>query len=103
MIGQANYELEDKSAAREAFNEAAKFSDGRRAANGWISFLDSEIQGKVQFAIFEASVRLEGLQNEQKSCKQLEVLGQNLPEGCKTIEDRLKEGAATLAELKGEA
>lgn len=103
MIGQAHYEMEDKAAAREAFNEAAKFADGRRAAQGWISFMNAEVEGKKQFAIFEASVRLEGLQNEQKGCKQIEVLGQNQPDSCKTVETRIAEAKANIEELRGGA
>ncbi|MAK60724.1 MAG: hypothetical protein CMK09_07075 [Ponticaulis sp.] len=100
MIGQAQYELGNRGAARESFQAATNFSDGRRAANGWINFLRSEVVGQIQFDIFEASTRLEGLQNEKKACDQLRVLGDALPDGCSTVDDRIAEVDAELVELR---
>ena len=99
MIGQAHYEMEDRAAARESFREAAKFADGRRAANGWINFLKSEVIGQIQFAIFEANTRYEGLQNEKKACDQLRVLGDALPDGCSDVADRITTVEAELVDL----
>tara|TARA_B100000678_G_scaffold194397_3_gene162830 strand:- start:20 stop:1429 length:1410 start_codon:yes stop_codon:yes gene_type:complete len=99
MIGQANYELDNVPAAEESFRDAANFADGRRAANGWLGFLRAEREGERAFARFEVSTRLEGLRNEKKSCEQLKVLGDNLPEGCSTVDERIKAVEAELAEM----
>ncbi len=99
MIGQAMYELDRKDEARDFFNEAARFSDGRRAANGWISFLDSEIRTQIALRRFNLQTRLQGLVNEKESCDQLRVLGNNLPEGCSTVDTRISEVQAELTDL----
>lgn len=103
MIGQANYELGDKAAARASFNDATNFGDGRRAAQGWLNFLRAEEQTAKQFEIFQAVTKLEGLQNEKKGCDRLRVLGDNLPDGCSTVDTRIAEQEAIVAELQGGA
>ena len=103
MIGQANYELDNKAAARDSFSDAADFADGRRAAQGWLNFLRAEEQTARQFVIFQEATKLEGLQNEKKGCERLKVLGDNLPDGCSTVDERIAEQQAVLAELQGEA
>lgn len=103
MIGQSNYELGDKAAAREAFNDATKFGDGRRAAQGWISFLDAERRTQEQFVIFQAVTKLEGLQNTKKNCDRLRVLGDNLPDECNSIDASIEEQQAVVTELQGGA
>ena len=91
MIGQALYELDRKDEARDFFNEATRFSDGRQGARGWISFLDSEERTARALVIFNLQTRLQGLNNEKESCESLRVLGNNLPEGCGTVDDRITE------------
>lgn len=101
LIGQSHYELDERQEAREAFLAAQKFSDGRRAGSGWIQFMNAEVETKKQFALFEQSVKVEGLQNEQKSCNRLKVLGENLPESCQDIDQRVEEAVAKFKELQG--
>lgn len=101
LIGQSHYELDQREEAREAFKAAQKFTDGRRAGAGWIDFMNAEVETKRQFAIFEVQVRLEGLENEKKSCERLKVIGDNLPETCLTIEERLKDTKSRMTELTG--
>jgi len=100
LIGQSNYELGNREAAREAFQAGTRFADGRRAAQGWLGFMSAEVETQRQFAIFEASVRVEGLKNEKKGCERLKVLGENLPESCLTLDERLEAAEAQLAELR---
>jgi len=99
MIGQAMYELDRKGEARDFFNEATRFSDGRRAANGWINFLDSEVRTQIALQRFQLQTRLQGLTNEKDSCQELIVFGSNLPEGCSTIDDRIAEVQAEIDQL----
>ena len=99
MIGQAMYELDRKGEARDFFNEATRFSDGRRAANGWINFLDSEVRTQLALQRFQLQTRLQGLTNEKDSCQELIVFGSNLPEGCSTIDDRIAEVQAEIDQL----
>ncbi len=101
LIGQSYYELGEREQAREAFQAAQKFSDGRRAGRGWIDFMNAEVETKKQFAIFEQTVKLEGLRNEKKGCDRLKVIGDNLPDTCLTIDERIETAEAALAELKG--
>ncbi|MAP94650.1 MAG: hypothetical protein CMK07_06830 [Ponticaulis sp.] len=101
MIGQSLYEQGNKAGARESFRDATNFADGRRAAQGWIGFLDSEERAEEAFALFEVRTRLETLQNEKKACDQLRVLGDALPEGCSTVDDRITEVEAEIAAIQG--
>lgn len=99
LIGQSRYELENRAEAREAFRKATDFRDGRRAGNGWLNFMRAEEETAKAFTRFEQQVKVEGLINEQKSCERLKVLGENLPDGCTTIETRLEEEQEKLKAL----
>lgn len=85
MIGQSRYERGDRSGAAEAFRNA-----GNRAGRSWLQFMASEVATKNALVCFEVQSAYLALENEQKVCKRLAVLGdENVPEGCKTIEERI--------------
>ena len=99
LIGQSYYELDNKSEARASFNEAQKFTDGRRAGRGWIQFLDAEIRTALEYKIFQANVKAEGYKNEKKGCDRLIILGQNLPESCEGIDEKIAAADEELTSL----
>ncbi|MEL7451911.1 MAG: hypothetical protein AAGJ50_00865 [Pseudomonadota bacterium] len=95
QIGQSRYEREDRSGAREAFRQA-----NNRGGRGWLAFLDSEDRTAKALVVFEqANIRQE-IENEQKACKQLEVLGGEPDENCATVDERLAEATERLNELQ---
>ncbi|WP_233355663.1 tetratricopeptide repeat protein [Henriciella litoralis] len=95
LIGQSRYERDDRSGAREAFNNA-----NNRAGRGWLDFMRSEEQTEVALVRFEAQSLVQDLENEQKRCKQLAVLGEeNAPEACATVEERLADAQAKFEAL----
>ena len=99
LIGQSLYELDRKGEAADYFREATNFTDGRSGGRGWLSFLESERRTQRAYARFQLATRLEGLTNEKSSCDQLSVLGNALPDGCSTVEDRIAEVRAELDAL----
>lgn len=101
LIGQSYYELGDRAKAREAFVAAQKYADGKRAGSGWIAFMNAEVETKKQYEIFQLSVKIEGVQNEKKSCDRLKVLGDQLPEACSDVTPRLEALKVELEELQG--
>jgi tetratricopeptide (TPR) repeat protein len=95
LIGQSRYERNDRAGASEAFSNA-----NNRGGRGWLGFMRSEEQTEAALVRFEAQSRVQELQNEQKRCEEIEVLGsQNLPEGCSTVGDRLGEAQEALAAI----
>jgi tetratricopeptide (TPR) repeat protein len=84
LIGQIKHKADDREAARKAFKNASKL--GARGGEGWLSFMDSEDITKEALRTFDTRVKLDELINLKKSCKQIEVLGGEPPEGCKTVE-----------------
>ncbi|MGB3625253.1 MAG: hypothetical protein WA989_05485 [Henriciella sp.] len=95
LIGQSRYERDDRSGAREAFRQA-----NNRGGRGWLAFMDSEERTETALVRFEAMSRVQELENEQKRCKEIAVLGdENLPDGCSTVEDRLAEAQEAVARL----
>lgn len=84
-IGQARYEQNDRAGAREAFRQAN--SAGGR---GWLAFMDSEEYTQDALVCFEVQSAMMNIQNEDKICRRLSVLGdEGLPEGCRTVRERL--------------
>ena len=97
LIGQSRYERDDRAGAREAFRQA-----NNRGGRGWLDFMDSEERTETALVRFEAQSRVQELENEQKRCKEIAVLGDdNLPEGCSTVEARLAEAQEAVAKLGG--
>lgn len=95
LIGQSRYERDDRSGAREAFRNA-----NNRGGRGWLSFMDSEERTEVALARFDLQSAVLELNNEKEVCDRLKVLGdEGLPEGCLTVEERLEEATAALAEF----
>jgi len=95
LIGQSRYERGDRAGAREAFSNA-----NNRGGRGWLDFMRSEEQTEAALVRFEAQSRVQELQNEEKRCREIEVLGsENLPEGCSTVDERLKEAQEAVAAL----
>lgn len=86
-IGQARYERDDRSGAREAFRQA-----NNAAGRGWLAFMDSEEFTQDALVCFEVQSALMNIQNEDKICRRLSVLGDDqMPEGCRTVRERLVE------------
>lgn len=95
LIGQSRYERDDRAGAREAFRNA-----NNRGGNGWLQFMDSEERTETALVQFEAQSLVQDTENEKKRCEQIAVLGEaNLPEACNTVDERLAEARAALAEL----
>lgn len=84
-IGQARFERNDRAGAKEAFRQASN-AGGR----GWLAFMDSEEYTRDALVCFEVQSALLNVQNEEKICKKLAALGDNMPEGCKTVGERIK-------------
>lgn len=91
QIGQSRYERDDRAGAREAFRNA-----NDRAGRSWLGFMDSEEQTAKALVVFEASNKVQEIENEDKVCKKLQVLG-DAPETCTSLQTRLEEAQATLA------
>lgn len=84
-IGQSRYERNDRNGAREAFRQA-----NNAAGRGWLGFMDSEEYTEAALVCFEVQAAVHSLQTEDRNCKKLSSLGDNLPESCRTVNDRLK-------------
>ncbi len=94
MIGQSRYERKDRSGAREAFRKASN-----NAGRSWLGFMDSEEATAVAVRCFELQAPLMSMQNEEKVCKRLSVLGEEyIPETCLTLPDRLEAAQTALNE-----
>jgi tetratricopeptide (TPR) repeat protein len=48
LLGTVRYQRGDEQGALAAYREAARFSQSRREANGWISFINTQIQGRIR-------------------------------------------------------
>lgn len=92
-IGQSRYERKDRSGAREAFRQA-----NNAGGRGWLAFMDSEEYTRDALVCFEVQAAMLNVQNEEKICKKLQALGDNMPEGCKTVEARLTAAQAKFNE-----
>ncbi len=88
-IGQSRFERNDRAGAKEAFRQA-----GNQGGRGWLEFMQSEEDTKDALVCFEVQSAVLNLVNEDKICKKLQGLGENIPEGCKTVADRLEAGRA---------
>ena len=86
-IGQSRFERGDRAGAKEAFRQA-----GNAGGRGWLDFMNSEEETKDALVCFEVQASIMNLVNEDKICKKLSGLGESMPEGCKTVSDRLKAG-----------
>lgn len=96
QIGQSRYERDDRAGAREAFRKA-----NNAGGRGWLAFMDSEERTAKALEVFELQNRAQEIENEGKACDRLSVLGgDNLPEGCATVKERLAEAQAAVAELQ---
>ncbi len=95
LIGQSRYERGDVEGAKAAFREANN-SGGR----GWLSFISAEERTERALQCFTLRTPFLELENEQKACDQLKVLGENIPQNCRTIEERY-EAAATAYNESG--
>ncbi len=96
LIGQSRYEKGDRPGAREAFRNA-----GNRGGRGWLAFMESEDATAVALRRFQAQQPVIELTNEKDRCDQLKVLDpDDLPEGCKTVEERLVAAQEALAEVE---
>ncbi|MEM6625354.1 MAG: CDC27 family protein [Pseudomonadota bacterium] len=105
LIGQMYHERGNRSAAREAFNNAASFRDGRRASAGWLNFMKSEDDTKVALRVFEKRVVLDEFKNQKKQCDQTKVLGEAAgepPAFCDGIEVKIMETENEIATIQGE-
>lgn len=91
QIGQARYERKDRAGAREAFRKA-----NNRGGRGWLGFMDSEEATEKALVVFEARNIVQELENEQKACDRLKILG-NEGENCTSLPTRLEEAQAKLA------
>ncbi|MDJ0920627.1 MAG: tetratricopeptide repeat protein [Henriciella sp.] len=96
LIGQSRYERGDRAGAREAFRQA-----NSRAGRGWIDFMASEDATERALVVFEASSLVQDLTTERKRCKDIEVLGGEPTEACQTVDQRLDDATAALAEIQG--
>lgn len=90
QIGQSRYERQDRAGAREAFRKA-----NNRGGRGWIQFMNSEEATEKALVVFEARNKLQEIENEQKACDRLSVLG-DAPESCTSIPTRLEEAQSEL-------
>ena len=96
LIGQSRYEKKDRAGAREAFRNA-----NNRGGRGWLSFMDSEDATAVALRRFQAQQPVIELTNEKDRCDQLTVFNpEDLPEGCKTVEERLLAAQEALAKIE---
>ena len=87
-IGQSRFERGDRAGAREAFRQA-----GNSGGRSWLEFMQSEEDTKDALVCFEVQAAVMNLVNEDKICKKLAGLGdERMPEGCKTVSERLKAG-----------
>ncbi|MBK8198962.1 MAG: hypothetical protein IPK75_11405 [Acidobacteria bacterium] len=86
-IGQSRFERGDRAGAREAFRQA-----GNAGGRSWLEFMQSEEDTKDALECFKVQSAVLNLVNEDKICKKLAGLGDNQPEGCKTVAARLKAG-----------
>ena len=84
-IGQSRYERGDRAGAREAFRQA-----NNAGGRGWLAFMDSEEYTAAALVCFEVQAALMNVQNEEKTCKKLQALGDQMPAGCQTVGERLK-------------
>lgn len=48
LLGAVRYEREDEQGALAAYREATRFSESRRQANGWINFINAQVQGRIR-------------------------------------------------------
>ncbi len=46
LLGTVRYQQGNRTSALAAYREAARFSDSRREANGWITFINSQIENE---------------------------------------------------------
>lgn len=96
QIGQTRYERDDRAGAREAF---AKAND--RTGRSWLAFMDSEERTAKARVVEVADNERRELVTEQEACTTLTIIGgENLPEGCATVEERLAAATAKVAELQ---
>lgn len=94
QIGQSRYERDDRSGAREAFRNA-----NNRGGRGWLAFMASEEATAKALRVFELDTVRREISNEKKACDQLLILGgDNLPEGCNDVEERLAEATERVQE-----
>ncbi|MEO0982014.1 MAG: hypothetical protein AAFX03_05115 [Pseudomonadota bacterium] len=95
LIGQSRYERDDRSGAREAFRNA-----NNRGGRGWLSFMQSEDETERALVRFGIQTRVLELENEDRACTQLRVLGgENMPDGCGDVRDRLGAAREELADF----
>lgn len=100
LIGQSRYERKDRAGAREAFRKATEISDGRAAGRGWIDFMKSEDDAQYGLIVYEQQQALTTVQNEERRCKELAVLGEGAPASCATVAERVKAEQGKLAEIQ---
>jgi len=95
QIGQSRYQRGDRAGAREAFRKA-----NNNGGRGWLGFMDSEEATEKALKVFEASNKAQEFENEKKACDRLAVLGDQLPEGCATVDTRLEEAIAEVDRIR---
>ncbi len=47
LLGAVRYQMGQRQGALAAYREATRFSDARREANGWITFINGQIQAEI--------------------------------------------------------
>ena len=96
QIGQTRYERDDRAGARKAFAEA-----NDRTGRSWLAFMDSEERTAKARVVEVADNERREILTEQEACKTLTIIGgENLPEGCATVDARLEAATAKVAELQ---
>lgn len=96
QIGQSRYERDNRAGAREAFRNA-----NNRGGRGWLAFMASEEATAKALRVFELDTVRREISNEKKACDQLLILGgDNLPEGCADVADRLDEATERVVEAQ---
>jgi len=93
LIGQSRYERGDTEGAIEAFRNS-----NSRGGRGWLGFIQSERETERALQCFELRSPVLEMENEKKACKQLRSLGEQIPDNCKTVDDRLAEAQKVLDE-----
>lgn len=96
LVGQSRYERDDRAGAREAFRKA-----NNRGGRGWIDFMRAEDETAKAVVLFDIQNGIDEIDNERLRCEKLSVLGNDLPDGCADVEERLEAAKAELEAAKG--
>lgn len=93
LIGQSRYERGDITGAIEAFRIA-----NNNGGRGWLAFIESERNTARALECFQLQAPMIELGNEREACRQLTAFSdEQLPPGCRTVDERLEEARATFS------